>query len=178
PRAPRDRRGGAAPDRRAGIHRERAPHPLPDGHPRLGAVSGDRSGGLLDPDVARHDDGVSRDHQSADQAAPLRRRRRMASARRLSPPELRMTSDQALDLLSALLQVVVFVSGPVLLASLMAGLIVGIVQAATQINEPSVSFVAKAAAVMVTLLVVGPALAAQLIEYTRNSLQSVEHVVR
>jgi flagellar biosynthetic protein FliQ len=89
-----------------------------------------------------------------------------------------MTSDQALDLLSALLQVVVFVSGPVLLASLMAGLIVGIVQAATQINEPSVSFVAKAAAVMVTLLVVGPALAAQLIEYTRNSLQSVEHVVR
>ncbi len=89
-----------------------------------------------------------------------------------------MNSDQALELLSNLLQVAIFVTGPLLMASLMAGLLVGIVQAATQINEPSVSFVAKVGAVMAVLLAVGPALAAQLIGYAERSIQAVEHVVR
>jgi flagellar biosynthetic protein FliQ len=89
-----------------------------------------------------------------------------------------VSSDQALELLSTLLQVAILITGPVLMASLMAGLLVGIVQAATQINEPSVSFIAKAAAVMVVLLAIGPALAAQLIGYAQRNLQSIEHVVR
>lgn len=89
-----------------------------------------------------------------------------------------MSSDQALELLSSLLQVAILITGPVLMASLMAGLLVGIVQAATQINEPSVSFIAKAAAVMAVLLAIGPALAAQLIGYAQRNLQSIEHVVR
>jgi flagellar biosynthetic protein FliQ len=89
-----------------------------------------------------------------------------------------VTSDQALELLSNLLQVAILITGPVLLASLVAGLLVGIVQAATQINEPSVSFIAKAAAVMAILLAIGPALAAQLIGYAQRNLQSIEQVVR
>jgi flagellar biosynthetic protein FliQ len=89
-----------------------------------------------------------------------------------------MTSDQALELFSTLLQVTMFVAGPILLASLLAGVFVGIMQAATQINEASVSFVIKVAVVMGVLAAIGPALASRAVGYTRDNLQSVEHVVR
>jgi flagellar biosynthetic protein FliQ len=89
-----------------------------------------------------------------------------------------MNSDQALELISNLLQATMFVAGPILFASLFAGVIVGILQAATQINEASVSFVVKVAAVMAVLVAVGPALAAHAIGYAKNSFASVEHVVR
>jgi flagellar biosynthetic protein FliQ len=89
-----------------------------------------------------------------------------------------MTSDQALELISNLLQATMFIAGPILFASLFAGVVVGILQAATQINEASVSFIVKAAAVMAVLVAIGPALAAHAIGYAKNSLSSVEHVVR
>jgi flagellar biosynthetic protein FliQ len=89
-----------------------------------------------------------------------------------------MTPDRALELFSALLQVVVFVAGPILAASLIAGIVVGVMQAATQINEASVSFVVKVGAVIVVLLAIGPMLAARLVTYTRDTIASIEHVVR
>jgi flagellar biosynthetic protein FliQ len=69
------------------------------------------------------------------------------------------------------------VAGPVLLASLLAGVTIGILQAATQVNEASISFIAKAGAIIVVLVALGPMLAAHAISYTRASLVSIEHVV-
>jgi flagellar biosynthetic protein FliQ len=89
-----------------------------------------------------------------------------------------VNADQAIELFSNLLQVAIFITGPILVASLVAGVAVGIVQAATQINEASVSFIAKATAVMAVLLVIGPALVARIVAYTQSNLQSIEHVVR
>jgi flagellar biosynthesis protein FliQ len=89
-----------------------------------------------------------------------------------------MSADAALELFANLLKVAMFVAGPMLLASLLAGIIVGILQAATQINEASIGFVAKAAAVMLVMVTVGPALASQAVGYTRHSLEAVRHVVR
>jgi flagellar biosynthesis protein FliQ len=88
-----------------------------------------------------------------------------------------MTTDQALDLIARLLQVTFFVAGPVLLASLLAGVLVGIVQAATQINEASVSFVVKVSVVLGVLVVIGPALAEHAVAYAHESLDSLQHVV-
>ena len=88
-----------------------------------------------------------------------------------------MNADQALELALALIQVTGFVAGPVLLASLLAGVTIGILQAATQVNEASISFIAKAGAIIVVLVALGPMLAAHAISYTRASLVSIEHVV-
>ena len=67
--------------------------------------------------------------------------------------------------------------GPVLLASLMAGVAIGVVQAATQVNEASISFIAKAGAIVLVLVTLGPMLASHALSYTRASLLSIEHVV-
>ncbi len=88
-----------------------------------------------------------------------------------------MTTDQALDLIARLLQATLFIAGPLLLAALMAGVLVGIIQAATQINEASISFVVKATVVLAVLVAIGPALAGHAVEYARGSFESLQHVV-
>jgi flagellar biosynthetic protein FliQ len=70
------------------------------------------------------------------------------------------------------------VQGMTALSALVAGLVVGILQAATQLNEGSVSFVVKVTAVLAALLLAGPSLAGVAVQYTRASLQAIEHVVR
>jgi flagellar biosynthetic protein FliQ len=89
-----------------------------------------------------------------------------------------MNADEALYLALGLLQVTTIVAGPVLLASLIAGVIIGVLQAATQVNEASISFIAKAGAISVVLLTLGPLLAAHALTYTRANLLAIEHVVR
>lgn len=89
-----------------------------------------------------------------------------------------MTTDSALALLLGLFVTCARVGGPLLLIALAAGLVVGVAQAATQLNESSVSFVVKTAALAATLLLLGPTLAGFAVQYTRASLQAIEHVVR
>jgi flagellar biosynthesis protein FliQ len=88
-----------------------------------------------------------------------------------------MTSEGALTLMTGLLRTAVYLTGPALLASLAAGLLVGLAQTATQVNEASVSFLVKVMAVVLVLVAVGPALGAYAVTYTRTSLQALEHVV-
>jgi len=89
-----------------------------------------------------------------------------------------VTTDSALALLLGLFVTCARVGGPLLLIALAAGLVVGVAQAATQLNESSVSFVVKTAALAATLLLLGPTLAGFAVQYTRASLQAIEHVVR
>lgn len=89
-----------------------------------------------------------------------------------------MSTESALSLLLGLIQASVRIAGPLLAVSLAVGLMVGVLQAATQLNESSVSFVVKVAAIIATLLVAGPSLAGFAVEYTRGSLLAIEHVVR
>ncbi len=89
-----------------------------------------------------------------------------------------MTTEAALALLLGLIEAAVRIAGPLLAVSLTAGLIVGILQAATQLNEGSVSFVVKVTAVVTTLLITGSSIAAFAVQYTRSSLLAIEHVVR
>ena len=58
------------------------------------------------------------------------------------------------------------VGAPVLLASLVVGLLVSVLQAVTQINEQSLSFVPKALAVMVVLVLFGPWMLNTLVSYS------------
>lgn len=89
-----------------------------------------------------------------------------------------MNGDSALELMLDAIKAAIYISGPVLGVALIAGLLVGIAQTVLQINEASVSFVVKVLAVLAVLVIIGPALAAKLVDYTKNSLGAIEHVVK
>ena len=88
-----------------------------------------------------------------------------------------MNADQALSTIIELFKTVMWVAGPILAVSLVAGLLVGVAQTVLQINEQSVAFVVKVAAIVATLLLLGPMLASKVIDYTKHSLGSIEDVV-
>jgi flagellar biosynthetic protein FliQ len=65
------------------------------------------------------------------------------------------------------------VAGPLLLSALVVGLIVSIFQAATQINEATLTFVPKIIVAVVVLALAGPWMMTSLVEYLRSILLSI-----
>ena len=75
------------------------------------------------------------------------------------------------------LTMLLMVSAPLLLVVLVVGLLVSIFQAATQINESTLSFVPKIVAAVLVLVVAGPWMLATLVEYIQRTLKSLPGVV-
>jgi len=80
------------------------------------------------------------------------------------------TADLVLRVVREGLLLVLLVSAPALLASLVVGLLVGALQSATQIQDPSVAFVPKVIAVFAVLLASGPVLGAHVVRFARALL--------
>jgi type III secretion protein S len=70
------------------------------------------------------------------------------------------------------LLLILLLSGPPILISTILGLVVAIFQAATQIQEQTLSFMVKLLAVIITLFVMGGWLAAQIMQFTNNIFQN------
>jgi flagellar biosynthesis protein FliQ len=75
------------------------------------------------------------------------------------------------------LYTLLMVSAPVLLVVLIVGLVVSVFQAATQINESTLSFVPKILAAVVVLGVAGPWMVATLVDYLQSMLQAIPSAV-
>jgi flagellar biosynthesis protein FliQ len=75
------------------------------------------------------------------------------------------------------LLMLLMVAAPVLIAVLVVGLIVSVFQAATQINEATLSFVPKIIAAVVVLAIAGPWMMTTLVEYLQRVLQSIPSAV-
>ncbi|GHH46272.1 MULTISPECIES: flagellar biosynthetic protein FliQ [Gammaproteobacteria] len=88
-----------------------------------------------------------------------------------------MSPEIALTELRGGLVTVLWIAGPILLAILVVGIVVGIVQAATQLNEPTIAFVSKAVALTVLLFATGSMLLAHLVEYTTMLFQRIPHLI-
>ena len=88
-----------------------------------------------------------------------------------------MTPELALTELRRGLEVALWVGGPLLVAVLVVGVVVGIVQAATQLNEPTIAFIAKAAALTAALFAMGSFLLAYLVDYTTALFQRIPHLI-
>jgi flagellar biosynthesis protein FliQ len=71
------------------------------------------------------------------------------------------------------LLMLLMVSAPVLLVVLVVGLVVSIFQAATQINEATLSFVPKIVAAVAVLGFAGPWMVSSLVEYIRSVLLAI-----
>jgi flagellar biosynthetic protein FliQ len=75
------------------------------------------------------------------------------------------------------LYMLLMVSAPLLVAVLVVGLVVSIFQAATQINEATLSFVPKVLAAVAVLAVAGPWMITMLVDYIQQTLQSIPSAV-
>jgi flagellar biosynthesis protein FliQ len=84
-----------------------------------------------------------------------------------------MTPDDAITLGRQAMEVTLLVSAPLLLVALVIGLIISIFQAATQINETTLSFIPKLVGVMVTLILAGPWMLTIFGDYMRQIFTSI-----
>jgi flagellar biosynthetic protein FliQ len=69
------------------------------------------------------------------------------------------------------------VSAPLLLVALIVGLIISIFQAATQINEATLSFIPKLVGVFVTLVVAGPWMLSVMLDYMRQVFTGIPGLI-
>jgi len=88
-----------------------------------------------------------------------------------------MDAQQVLSEGQNALLMLLMVSAPVLLVVLVVGLLVSIFQAATQINEATLSFVPKIVAAVAVMVFAGPWMMGTLVEYLQRTLQSIPSVV-
>jgi flagellar biosynthetic protein FliQ len=75
------------------------------------------------------------------------------------------------------LEMTLMLAAPLLLTALAVGLLVGIFQAATQINEMTLSFIPKLLAMAAVLALTGPWMLRQLVEYTRGLIESIPGMI-
>ena len=88
-----------------------------------------------------------------------------------------MTPDLVVNLVQQALQVGILVAAPMLLAVLVAGLIVSVFQAATQINEMTLPFVPKLLALFAAAVLAGPWMLGLMVDFTRRLFSSIPGVV-
>ncbi|MCH7345853.1 flagellar biosynthesis protein FliQ [Pelomonas sp. CA6] len=75
------------------------------------------------------------------------------------------------------LYMLMLVAAPVLLTVLLVGVVVSVFQAATQINEATLSFVPKIVAAVLVMAVAGPWMMTTLVEYIQRTLQAIPSAV-
>jgi flagellar biosynthetic protein FliQ len=85
-------------------------------------------------------------------------------------------SDVVLRAIREGLILVLVLSAPPLLASVVIGFVVGIFQAATQIQDQTIGFVPKLIVVVVVIIAVGPILGAQLLRFMQAALAAMPNI--
>ncbi|MGO4392538.1 flagellar biosynthesis protein FliQ [Variovorax sp. M-6] len=88
-----------------------------------------------------------------------------------------MTPETIMSMGNQAIQVSLVLAAPLLLVALVVGLIISIFQAATQINEATLSFIPKLVAVFATVVVAGPWMLNQMLDYIRTLFMSIPQLV-
>ena len=88
-----------------------------------------------------------------------------------------MTPETVITLAQNALLTMLLVAAPLLLVALIVGLVVSVFQAATQINEMTLSFIPKLVAVFVTLLAAGPWMTMLLLDYITRLYSSIPGMI-
>lgn len=84
-----------------------------------------------------------------------------------------MTPENAMTIGRQALEVTMMVAAPLLMAALITGLIVSIFQAATQINEMTLSFIPKLLVMFSVMIIVGPWMLMVMMDYMRQIFTSI-----
>jgi flagellar biosynthetic protein FliQ len=89
-----------------------------------------------------------------------------------------MSESYLLSLAQNAMTVTLIIAGPVLLVSLVIGVIISLIQAATQINEVTLSFIPKLIGIGLVMALLGSWMLQQLILFTAKILNSLPDLVR
>ena len=88
-----------------------------------------------------------------------------------------MTPEVVMDLAHKTLMVTSMIAAPMLFIALICGLLIGMLQAATQINESTLSFIPKLLLLVLTLFAAGPWILRVLIDFTRDLYASIPAMI-
>ncbi len=88
-----------------------------------------------------------------------------------------MTPTTVIELGRQAVEITLMVSAPLFLAALVTGLIISIFQAATQINEMTLTFVPKLVAIFATLVLAGPWMITVLTDFMRQLFESIPAMI-
>ena len=88
-----------------------------------------------------------------------------------------MTPESVMTLGRQAMEVTLMVAAPMLLVALVIGLIVSIFQAATQINETTLSFIPKLVGIFVSLIIAGPWMLSVMLDYMRQMFAGIPTLV-
>jgi len=88
-----------------------------------------------------------------------------------------MTPESVMTLGRQAMEVTLMVSAPLLLVALAVGLVVSIFQAATQINEMTLTFIPKLVGIFIALIVAGPWMLSVMVDYMRQMFTGIPGMV-
>jgi flagellar biosynthetic protein FliQ len=88
-----------------------------------------------------------------------------------------MTPDIIMTIGQRALETTILLAAPLLLAALLVGLLVGVFQAATQINEMTLSFIPKLVGMAATIVIAGPWMLKVIVSYTRELFESIPGLI-
>ncbi|AZG09582.1 MAG: hypothetical protein ABS43_28275 [Bordetella sp. SCN 67-23] len=78
-----------------------------------------------------------------------------------------------LTLAQEAVQIALYLAAPLLLSALVVGLVISVLQAATQINEMTLSFVPKLVAIFAAALIAGPWMLSMMTDYIRRLFENI-----
>ncbi|RTD94451.1 flagellar biosynthetic protein FliQ [Variovorax atrisoli] len=88
-----------------------------------------------------------------------------------------MTPESVMTMGHRAMEISLLIGAPLLLVALIIGLIVSIFQAATQINEATLSFIPKLLAVFATFVIAGPWMLDRMLDYMRALFSSIPQLL-
>ncbi|MEZ5611457.1 MAG: flagellar biosynthesis protein FliQ [Rhodocyclaceae bacterium] len=88
-----------------------------------------------------------------------------------------MTPTTVIDLGRQAVEVTLMISAPLFIAALVTGLVVSVFQAATQINEMTLSFVPKLVAIFIALILAGPWMIMRITDFMRQLFESIPTMI-
>jgi len=84
-----------------------------------------------------------------------------------------MNQDLAVNFVREMLWMALLITGPILLSSLIVGLLISILQVVTQIQDISITFVPKIITIVLVIIALGPWMLSRLSNYSQQVIQSI-----
>lgn len=88
-----------------------------------------------------------------------------------------MTPETIITIGQQAMEMAAMLAGPLLIASLAIGLLIGVFQAATQINEMTLSFIPKLAVIMIVLMMFGNWMLTSMMDFTRRLYENIPFLI-
>ena len=88
-----------------------------------------------------------------------------------------MTPETVTTIGQQALWVTMLIASPMLVSALAVGLLIGMIQAATQINEMTLSFIPKLLVLVISIVVAGPWMLRVIVNYTQQLMEQIPSLI-